>query len=119
MELTLTVPEDLVARLLPVKDRLPQILELGLRQYQSQPPQFEGLGDVLELFARLPGPEDVLALRPSATLQERISTLVAKQRDGRLSDEEQREWQQVEYAEHLVRLAKANALQKRKSGSPS
>jgi hypothetical protein len=116
MELTLTVSDDLASRLRPVEDRLPHILELGLREFHAVPSQFEGLGDVLETLAGLPGPREVLELRPSPALQDRISALVAKQPDGRLSADEERAWEQYKYLEHLVRIAKANALLKLKSG---
>ena len=62
--------------------------------------------------ARLPTPAEVLALRPSAALQARIETLLAKNRADGLDPAEQREWEGYEYLEHLVRLAKANALVK-------
>lgn len=109
MELTLHVSEELASRLRPVQDRLPQILELGLRELNATPPQFEGLGDVLETLARLPPPQEVLALRPSPALQERISTLLDKLHNGGLSADEQRDWQTYQYIEHLVRIAKAKA----------
>jgi hypothetical protein len=117
VELTLHVPDDLALRLRPVEDQLPRILELGLRELHARPPQLEGLRDVLENLARLPAPQEVLALRPSATLQERISTLVDRQRSGRLSADEEREWEEYQYVEHLVRIAKARAAAKLKSGS--
>jgi hypothetical protein len=119
VELTLHIPEDLASRLRPVEDRLPQILELGLRELHAEPLRFEGLGDVLETLARLPTPQEVLALRPSATFQERISALVDRQRSGGLSDDEEREWEQYKYVEHLVRIAKAKAALKLKpDGTP-
>jgi hypothetical protein len=111
--------DELAARLRPVQDRLPQILELGLRELQAAPPQFEGLGDVLETLARLPSPREILALRPSPALQERISALVDKLRKGGLSEEEERDWQKYSYIEHLVRIAKAQAaLQLKSSDAP-
>ncbi len=116
MELTLNVSEDLASRLRSVEDRLPQILELGLREFHAAPPQFEGLGDVLESLARLPAPQEVLALRPSPVLQERISTLLDRQRNSGLSADEEREWEQYKYVEHLVRIAKARAVLKLKMG---
>ncbi len=116
MELTLHVSDDLASRLRPVKDRLPQILELGLREFNALPPQFAGLGDVLEALARLPGPREVLALRPSPALQERISDLLDRQRSGSLSADEGREWDQYQFVEHLVRIAKAEAVLKLKLG---
>src|SRR5687768_407223 len=70
---------------------------------------FAGLADVLEKLATLPGPEEVLALRPSASLQTRIDDLLERNQAGGLSAEEQREWEQYRYVEHLVRMAKARA----------
>jgi len=112
MELTLSIPDELATRLRPVKDRLPQILELGLRELHSSPPSYEGLSDVLEALARLPSPEEVLALRPSPTLQDRIEALLEKNRSSGLSAEERREWEQYQYVEHLVRMAKGRAALK-------
>ncbi len=112
MELTVTIPEDLATRLRPVKDRLPQILELGLRELHSSPPSYEGLTDVLEALARLPSPEEVLALRPSPALQSRVEELLDKNRSTGLSTDERREWEQYQYVEHLVRMAKGRAALK-------
>lgn len=119
VELTLHISDELASRLRPVQDRLPQILELGLRELHAEPPQFEGLGDVLETLARLPPPQEILALRPSPALQERISTLLDKLRNGGLSPDEERDWQTYQYIEHLVRIAKAKAaLQLKSSETP-
>src|SRR3954463_7439418 len=108
MEITLTVPEELADRLRPVEQPLPQILDLGIREWQARREAgFSGLTEVLEQLAALPTPEEVLALRPSAALQQRIELLLEKNRSSRLTPEEQREWQQYQYIEHLVRLAKA------------
>ena len=67
MNITLTLPDDLAARLRPVTEHLPQVLEMGLVVWKGGP-GFTGLADVLEMLARLPTPEEVLALRPSAAL---------------------------------------------------
>jgi hypothetical protein len=112
MELTLTLPDELASRLRMVQDRLPWIIELGLRELDAQAPAYVGLGDVLETLASLPSAEEVLALRPSPALQARAEELLAKNRTAGLSDDERREWQQYQYAEHLVRLAKAKAALK-------
>lgn len=116
MEMTLTIPDELATRLRPVKDRLPQILELGLRELHSTPPNYEGLSDVLEALARLPAPEEVLAFRPSPALQSRVETLLEKNRAPGLSPDERREWEQYQYVEHLVRIAKAKAALKLAGG---
>jgi len=112
MDLTLTVPDELASRLRAVEDRLPEILELGLREWLSTSTGYAGLGDVLETLARLPSPEEVLGLRPATHLQDRIEELLAKNRAEGLSAEEQREWERYEYIEHLVRLAKVRAIQR-------
>jgi hypothetical protein len=112
MDLTLTVPDELATRLRSVEDRLPEILELGLREWLSASTGYAGMGDVFETLARLPSPEEVLALRPAQHLQDRIEELLAKNRAGGLSVEERREWDRYEYIEHLIRLAKARAMQR-------
>jgi hypothetical protein len=119
VEFTLQVSEELASRLRPLQDQLPQILELGLRELHAAPPQFEGLSDILETLARLPPPQEILALRPSPALQERISTVLDKLRNGGLSADEERDWQKYQYIEHLVRIAKAKAaLQLKSSDAP-
>jgi hypothetical protein len=112
MELTLTIPDELANRLRAVEDRLPEIIEIGLREWLLNSPGYNGLADVLEMLARLPSPEEVIGLRLSPHLQDRIEQLIAKNRDAGLSAAEQREWERYEYIEHLVRVAKGRALQR-------
>jgi hypothetical protein len=112
MELTLTIPDELATRIRAVEDRLPEILEFGLREWLSAPGHYAGLNDVLETLARLPSPQEVLALRPAPTLQDRIEELLDKNRNSGLSGDEKKEWARCEYIEHLIRLAKARAIQR-------
>ncbi len=79
---------------------------------------FDGPGRKVEpmSMARLPSPEEVLGLRPATHLQDRIEELLAKNRAGGLSAEEQREWNRYQYLEHLVRLAKVRAIQRQHQG---
>ncbi len=116
MDITVKVPDELASRLRSVEGDLPRILELGIREWHARSGAgFPGMAAVLETLASLPTPEEVLALRPSTSLQERIEELLEKNRGGGLSPEEQREWEQYQYVEHLVRLAKARAALKLKS----
>jgi hypothetical protein len=111
MEITLNVPDELATRLQPVEDQLPRILELGLRELNvTAQPGFKGVVGVMELLASLPTLEEILALRPSEELQQRVSALLEKNRTGGLSPGEEQEWAQYEYLEHLVRMAKAKAF---------
>ena len=107
------IPETLAQRLLPVQDQLPRILELGLRGLRaSASPDFMGINDVVEFLASLPSPQEILVLRPTESLQARIDALLEKNRTGGLTESEREEWEQYEYLEHLVRMAKARAYQK-------
>ena len=111
--ITLEVPNELANRLYPVVDRLPHVLELGLRElYADTRPGFQGMAEILEFLTRLPTPDEVLALRPSAALQARVGALLEKNRTQGLAPNEEWEWQQYAYLEHLVRMAKARALLK-------
>jgi hypothetical protein len=115
VEIIVTIPDELARRLQPVVKELPQILELGMRAWNAQgESSFSGMTDVLEALAALPTPEEVLALRPSPALQERIDNLLEKNQNGTLSSEDQHTWEQFRYVEHLVRLAKARAALKLK-----
>jgi hypothetical protein len=116
MTITLHIPEELATRLRPVENQLPRILELGLRGLNAAAQSgYEGVAEVMEVLAGLPAPEEILALRPSADLQERINTLLEKNRNEGLSAAEEQEWEKYQYLEHLVRIAKAKASLKLKA----
>ena len=116
MLITVDVPNNLGLRLNPFKNQLSDLLELGLREINTPSDAgFHSLNEVLEFLAKLPSPEEIISLRPTETLQQQINDLLVKQRDSGLNSEEERQWQQFEYLEHLVRIAKANALLKLKS----
>jgi len=57
-----------------------------------------------------------LALRPSETLQAQITALLDKNRSEGLTPNEELAWEQYQYLEHLVRIAKAKAYLKLKAG---
>ena len=111
--ITLKVPDDLAERLRMQQERLPEILELGLRELNAEAQSgFKGAAEVLELLAGLPSPEEILSLRPSERLQRRVQELLGKSRTGGLAAEEEEEWERYQYLEHLVRMAKAKACLK-------
>lgn len=68
-----------------------------------------GFAEVLDFLADLPSPEEILELRPSPSMQEEIDRLSEKYQAQALSAEEQHLWQQYEYLEHVVRVAKTKA----------
>lgn len=116
MQITFNLPDELVSRLSPLKDLLPQILELGLRELNaSSQTGFAGTAEVLEFLATLPTPQEIIALRPSEALQAQISNLLEKNRTQGLTSAEEQIWEQYQYLEHLIRIAKAKAYLKLKS----
>ncbi|HEY9863004.1 MAG TPA: hypothetical protein V6D21_02375 [Candidatus Obscuribacterales bacterium] len=114
-QITWNLPDDLIVRLRSFEAQLPQILELGLRELNASSQKgLNGVADLLEFLASLPSPEEILALRPSEDLQNQINVLLEKNRAGELRSEDKQRWEQYEYLEHLVRLAKAKAYLKLK-----
>lgn len=110
MPITIQLPDELAGRLHDAD--LPRLIELGLREMDAQAQlEFDGAADVLEFLAGLPSPDEVLALRPSPALQARIDAHLARSQETP-SPEEEEQWEQIEYLEHLVRLAKAKAILK-------
>ncbi len=119
MSVTLTIADDLAQELRPYHDQLGEILQLGVREWQARRESgYTGLSSLLEKLAGLPNPEEVLALRPSPQLAQRLESLLETSRASGLSPADQREWDQYEYVEHLVRLAKINAARKLGDGRP-
>ncbi len=111
MVVTLEIPDELANRLVPMKNKLPEILELGLRGINATDQfSYHGAAEVLEFLARLPSPEEIIAFRPSTKLETEVSDLLEKNRTFGLTPEESRQWELYEYLEHLVRMAKAEAF---------
>src|SRR6266498_3918581 len=105
--ITLNVPDNLAERLRNQEDRLPEILELGLRELSAGAQHgFEGTAQVLEFLAGLPTPREILDLRPSERLHQRVQELIVRSRAGALSAREEEEWERYQFLEHLVRIAK-------------
>jgi hypothetical protein len=115
MQVTFELPDDVVAQLHPFEDKLPQILELGLRELNAiTQVGFSGVAEVMEFLASLPTPEAIIALRPSEALQAQITTLLQKNQTIGLTPTEEHLWQGYQYLEHIVRMAKARAFLKLK-----
>jgi hypothetical protein len=115
VKITLEISDELATQLQPFENQLPEILELGFTKFSARSQsEFEDATEVLEFFATLPTPDEIIALRASEKLQNRIRELLDKNRAIGLTASEQKEWQQYEYVEHLVRIAKAKAHAKLK-----
>lgn len=81
--MTIDVPDALAAELKDVQDQMGRIIELGLERFRDvdqDASRFASMSEVVDVLAQLPEPEEILALRPSKALQERISALIEKSR---------------------------------------
>lgn len=111
IQITIQVPDALGAQLQQVQDRLPEVLERGLRDLQaaSSPGEHDARA-IIDVLASQPTPDEVLALRPSAAMQQRASMLLDRSKGHALSVDEATELERYLVLEHLVRLAKARAF---------
>ena len=111
-QITIEIPDDLAHRLKQFQSQLPEVLELGLQEFQSQQRSSNFLDeqDIIALLASQPTPDQILALRPSPEFQGRVSELVAESKAGTLSAKGEAELERYLTLEHLVRLAKTHAL---------
>jgi len=111
IDITIRVPDELGRQLERYRDRLPELLERGLRDAQSVGVSHDAdAAAIIAVLASQPTPEQVLALKPSDAMQDRVSELLRRSKIGGLSRAEESELDRYLYLEHLVRLARAHAL---------
>lgn len=112
VQITIDIPDDLAQRLQQVQAQLPQVLELGLQELQSQQRHSPFLDEqaIISLLASQPTAEQILAIRPTPEFQARVSELLADSKSRSLSAQEEAELERYLTLEHLVRLAKTHAL---------
>ncbi len=79
---------------------------------EASPPLWEEIANLMTSDA---SPDDIIAFRPSADVQQRVRELLYKSSAGELSPDEDRELSQFEQAELFMRLVKARLL--RRGGS--
>jgi len=113
MQIILEVPDRLGEKLQQLGDRLPEALDRVLQELtfpETIPYQDER--QIVELLASQPRPEVILPIRPTPTLQARMSELLDRNKSGTLSRSEEVELDRYLLLEHSVRLAKAHAYKR-------
>lgn len=117
-EIIIQIPDALERQLQPFQERLPEVLERGLRDIMADDSTaFHDENAVLELLASRPSPEQLLTLRPTPEFQARASHLLYRGKHGELTSQEQAELERYLVIEHLVRLAKAHAYRSLRNGA--
>jgi hypothetical protein len=121
-ELTIQVPDELAQRLEPLRDRLPELLQ---HLVETVPPRIPlpnqissvtsptdapiAYTEVLDFLITRPTPQEITTFKVSAEAQERLRTLLDKNREGTLTEAEATELDLYEQLEHLMILLKAKA----------
>ncbi|PSN20819.1 hypothetical protein C7271_00380 [filamentous cyanobacterium CCP5] len=125
-ELTIQIPDELAEQLEPLRDRLPELLSQLVR---TDSPAATSVAistatlsefpraylEVLDFLVTRPTSQDIIAFKVSPAAQNRLSSLLDKNREGSLSESEVAELDAYEQLEHLMLLMKARAMA---SGNP-
>lgn len=110
VEITIQVPDRLRGPLEQVSDRLPEVLERGLREVLAEDAVVaEDERAIIAVLTSQPTPEQVLALRPSMELQAHVTELLERSKQGQLTASEAVDLERYLLLEHLVRVAKTQA----------
>ncbi len=110
MQITLDVPDRIGEKLKALGDRLPEALDRILDELPSDSiVPFQDEVQVLKLLTSQTSPESILALRPSPTLQARMSDLLAQSKANTIDRVGEVKLDRYLMLEHWIRLAKANA----------
>jgi 3-hydroxyisobutyrate dehydrogenase-like beta-hydroxyacid dehydrogenase len=110
--MTIDIPEQLEVELHLLRDRIPEVLAIGLRELRAAQEPATNADAIIAILVNQPTPDQVLALHPSTELQARASDLIARSKAGVLTAQEAAELERYLLLEHLVRMAKAHALQR-------
>ncbi len=109
MQLTIEIPDHLAARVEAERERLVEIIELGLRQQWSET---AGLArEIISFLARGPHPTEILTFRPSAEFLEHSRELLVRVKEGTGNSADEAELDEIAYLDHFVSLIKAEARQ--------
>ena len=107
VEMTMQVPDSLAERLRPMSLWLPAVLELSLVGFKT--PAVQTASEIIAFLSAGPSPTAVAAYTVSEQAQERVRRLLALNKAGSLSLEEQTELDEIEQIEHIMILLKAQA----------
>jgi len=72
--------------------------------------------EIIDFIAAGTTPEAVVAFRPSDSVQQRVTELVERSKEGSISAEEQSELEDYLQLEHIMIMAKARARQRASRG---
>lgn len=101
--IAIEIPDDLSEQLTQLGDRLPELLRQCVQQAILPAHVYRY---ILDFLTSQPTPEQIAAFRPTPEMQERLSTLLAKNQSGNITPTEIEELNEYERIEHLVIMLK-------------
>jgi len=118
VELTIQVPEQVIQRLEPIRDRLPMLLAQVAETRSPFPASPDATrptdiplayAEVIEFLTRGPSLQEIIAFKVSDEAQARLRELLDRNRESLLTGDEQAELDLYEQIEHVMILLKAQA----------
>jgi hypothetical protein len=108
MQVTIELPDKLAKQLEPERDRLAEIIARGLRRSWAGVSSVRR--EVISFFAQTPTREEILKFRPSDATAARSQELLARNREGGLTPEEETELDEFCELDRFVSLIKTEVL---------
>lgn len=114
-ELTIQIPDELAEQLESLQARLLNLLTQLLLNTEKEsievPPSTQIYNKVLNFLLKSPTPQEIIAFKVSPQAQKRLQTLLLKNREATLTDNENTELDVYEKLEHLIILLKVQIIQ--------
>lgn len=105
--ITVEIPDELADQVAQMRDRLPELLALSLRQPALPATTYRA---ILGFLASNPSSAQIAAFAPPPEVQARLRTLLERSAQGNLSPTEVAELDEYERTEHLMVMIKAGNL---------
>lgn len=105
IEMTFLVSDELAERIQPLGPWLPTVIELGLLGLRTR--ATAAASEVVDFLSTNPSPQEVLNYHISEEAQIHLRRLLALNSEGLLSEDEQRELDELAQLEHVLVMLKA------------
>jgi hypothetical protein len=113
LQITIEVSNEFAQDLAPIRDWLPEVLARALQE--QHPTVNETYRYVLQFLAGSPSPQAIIDFKPTPAIQERISELLEKNREGQLTPAEAAELDEYSQINSSLSLLKARAFKELKA----
>ena len=108
VEMTIELPDSLAEQVSAVRDRIPELLAYSLGELSPLPNEVYRY--IMEFLISQPSAEELINFGPTATMQVRVSELLEKNRNGKLTTSESAELDEYIRINHFVTMLKARTL---------